>query len=123
MKQKVTPPVIIGIVVVLALFMFGLYRMTLGKSRSVAATADSAPAYAKQMMQQQKSGNTGAPAPSGQASGYGQSYAEGAKHGSPYSRPGGSMGSAPQMGGGMGGSMGGASQMGGSMGGSMGGGR
>lgn len=106
MKQKVSLPIIIGGVVALVLVMFGIYKLSFGKGGVEAKAAD-APAYAKQMMDQQKAGTAGQPVTSGPASSYGQAYAESGKHRNPYASSG--SGSAPQMGGGGGGSMGGMS--------------
>lgn len=65
MQQKVSPPMIIGAVVLLVAVMFGLYKFTLGSSSGPAPKAEDRPAYTK--------GGSAAAA-------YGQGYAEAAKH-------------------------------------------
>ena len=65
MKNKLTPPMIAGAVVLLALVLFGVYKLMYASSNQT--SAENAPAYAKDMMK----GGGGA-AQNGYGSTYGQ---------------------------------------------------
>ena len=74
MKNKVTPAMIAGAVVVLALVCFGIYRLAFPSSEKV--SAENAPDYAKQLMK--GGGGTS-------ATGYGAAYSQNPDGaGSPY---------------------------------------
>jgi hypothetical protein len=66
MKNKVTPAMIAGAVVLLALVCFGLYKLTLSSGEKV--SAENAPDYAKKMMKKDANGASG--------SGYGTAYGQ-----------------------------------------------
>ena len=65
MKNKISPPMIAGAVVLLVLVLFGVYKLMYASSNQISAA--NAPAYAKDMMK----GGSGA-AQSGYGSTYGQ---------------------------------------------------
>lgn len=47
MKQQVNPAIIAGAVVVVALVIFGIYKVTMGSGSNGAVSKDNAPDYAK----------------------------------------------------------------------------